>query len=249
MLSADTLGTPYHMERLGDTLYLSVSESHTFGSDAFLLAHFAGESLRHKDKAADLGTGCGIIAFLLYKDRRPKEMWGVDIQPQAIDQFSFSVECSSQQGENTDGILRPLCSDLKELKGKMELGTFDLVTCNPPYKTAGTGILSAETAHQIARHEVLCSIDDVCAAASSLLKTGGRLCICQRPERLCDIILAMRAHRIEPKRLQFVAKNDTTNPWLLLIEGKKDAKPYMDVLPTLIFDKQTAAALTHYGTD
>lgn len=247
MLSDGTSRT-YHMEKMGKSLYLAVSKAHTFGSDAFLLAHFAGENLRHKDKAADLGTGCGIIAFLLYKDHRPKEMWGIDIQLQAIDQFSYSTAYSIAQGEPVDGILRPLCSDLKDLKGKMDLGTFDLVTCNPPYKTAGTGILSAETAHQIARHEVLCSIDDVCAAAASLLKTGGRLCICQRPERLCDIITAMRAHRIEPKRLQFVAKNSQSNPWLLLIEGKKDARPYMDVLPTLIFDKQTAAALTHYGT-
>ena len=241
--------TAYRMEKLDKTLYLAISQDHTFGSDAFLLANFAGASLRHKDKAADLGTGCGIIAFLLYKDRRPQEMWGIDIQPQAIDQFTCSLDYSAGQGEKLDGILRPLCSDLKELRGKMPLGTFDLVTCNPPYKTAGTGILSAETVHQIARHEVMCSIDDVCAAASSLLKTGGRLCICQRPERLCDIMLSMRAHRIEPKRLQFVAKDGETNPWLLLIEGKKDAKPYMDVLPTLIFDKQTAAALTHYGTE
>jgi len=238
----------YRYERLTDTLSLAVSDEHTFGSDAFLLARFAGESLRHKDRAVDLGTGCGIIAFLLYKDRRPKEMWGIDIQEQAIDQFTDSLARSEADGEPLDGILRPVCSDLKELKGKLPFGVFDLVTCNPPYKTGGTGILSAETAHQIARHEVLCGIDDVCAAASSLLKTGGRLCICQRPERLADIIIAMRAHRIEPKRLQFVAKNDRTNPWLLLIEGKKDAKPYMDVLPTLIFDKETAAAITGYGS-
>jgi tRNA1(Val) A37 N6-methylase TrmN6 len=241
------LTATYKTERLGERLYLATSEEHTFGSDAFLLAEFAGERLRHKDRAVDLGTGCGIIAFLLYKNRRPQEMWGVDIQPQAIDQFQASLDYSAEQGEPFDGILRPVCSDLKELRGKLPLGTFDLVTCNPPYKTAGTGILSAETAHQIARHEVLCSIDDVCAAAASLLKTGGRLCICQRPERLCDIMLAMRSHRIEPKRLQFVAKDDHTAPWLLLIEGKKDAKPYMDVLPTLIFDRETAARITHYG--
>ena len=83
--------------------------------------------------------------------------------------------------------------------------------------------------------------------AESMLELIARYAA-ERPERLCDIMLSMRAHRIEPKRLQFVAKDGETNPWLLLIEGKKDAKPYMDVLPTLIFDKQTAAALTHYGT-
>lgn len=238
-----------HFEQLSPTLLLSTSREHTFGSDAFLLADFAGKGLRHKDRAADLGTGCGIIAFLLYKNCRPKEMWGVDIQPQAIEQFSLSLSRSEALGEPLDGILRPLCADLKELRGKMPLGTFDLVTCNPPYKTGGTGILSELPAHQIARHEILCSLDDVCAAASALLKTGGRFCLCLRPERLCDILCSMRAHRLEPKRAQFVAKNDSTQPWLVLVEGKKDARPYMDVLPTLIFDKETAARITHYGSD
>lgn len=239
---------PYRLEKLGQSLYLAVSSEHRFGSDAFLLANFAGQSLRHKDAAVDLGTGCGIIAFLLYKNQRPSVMWGVDIQPQAIDQFRFSLDYSIRQGEDIQDILKPLCCDLKQIRDSLPAGTFDLVTCNPPYKTGGTGILSADAAHRIARHEVLCSIDDVCAAAAWLLKSGGRLCLCQRPERLADTICAMRAHRIEPKRLQFVAKNDQSNPWLFLIEGKRDAKPYMDVLPTLIFDQQTAARLTHYGT-
>ena len=174
-------------------------------------------------------------------------MWGIDIQPQAIDQFRFSVDYSTRQGEEISDILQAECCDLKNIKSCLPAGKFDLVTCNPPYKTGGTGILSADPAHQIARHELLCSIDDVCAAAAWLLKSGGRLCLCQRPERLCDTLGAMRAHHIEPKRLRFVAKNQNTNPWLFLVEGKKDAKSYMDVLPTLIFDQQTAARLTHYG--
>lgn len=238
---------PYRLEKLGNTLFLAVSDEHRFGSDAFLLADFAGQSLRHKDYAVDLGTGCGIIAFLLYKNQRPSKMWGIDIQPQAIDQFRFSVDYSIQQGEDISDILQAECCDLKNIKSCLPAGKFDLVTCNPPYKTGGTGILSAAPAHQIARHELLCSIDDVCAAAAWLLKSGGRLCLCQRPERLCDTLGAMRAHHIEPKRLRFVAKNENTNPWLFLVEGKKDAKSYMDVLPTLIFDQQTAARLTHYG--
>ena len=99
-----------HFEQLSPTLLLSTSREHTFGSDAFLLADFAGKGLRHKDRAADLGTGCGIIAFLLYKNCRPKEMWGVDIQPQAIEQFSLSLSRSEALGEPLDDILRPLCA-------------------------------------------------------------------------------------------------------------------------------------------
>lgn len=238
---------PFRMEQLGDTLYLAVSSAHTFGSDAFLLARFAGEALRRRDAAADLGTGCGIIAFLLYKNRRPRAVWGVDIQPAAIRQFEASLRYSEEKGEDFGGILRPLEADLNDLKGKLPFDAFDLVTCNPPYKAAGGGILSAETPHQIARHELACTLDGVCAAAGKLLRTGGRLCICQRPERLADLICSMRAHRIEPKRVQAVAKDGSSEPWLILVEGKKGAKPSLRLLPTLVFDRETAAAITGYG--
>ena len=97
---------PYRLEKLGNRLFLAVSDEHRFGSDAFLLADFAGQSLRHKDCAVDLGTGCGIIAFLLYKNQRPAKMWGIDIQPQAIDQFRFSVDYSTRQGEEISDILQ-----------------------------------------------------------------------------------------------------------------------------------------------
>lgn len=238
---------PLRMEQLGDTLYLAVSSAHTFGSDAFLLARFAGEALRAKDMVADLGTGCGIIAFLLYKNRRPRAVWGVDIQPAAIRQFEASLRYSAERGEDFSDILRPLEADLTDLKGKLPFDTFDLVTCNPPYKAAGGGILSAESPHRLARHEIACTLDDVCAAAGKLLKTGGRLCICQRPERLADLICSMQAHQIEPKRIQAVAKDSSSAPWLILAEGKKGAKPSLRLLPTLVFDKETAAAITGYG--
>ena len=209
--------------------------------DSVLLADFA--TLQNRTRVCDLGTGTGIIPLLLYGRNNTLQLDAVEIQPSSAERASRSMRMN-QAAEH----IQVHQADLRQIKTLLPHAQYALVTCNPPYKTGGTGILSAETAHQIARHEVLCGIDDVCAAAASLLKTGGRLCICQRPERLADIIIAMRAHRIEPKRLQFVAKNDRTNPWLLLIEGKKDAKPYMDVLPTLIFDKETAAAITGYGS-
>ena len=120
----------------------------------------------------------------------------------------------------------------KELN-EIPAGSLDAITCNPPYKASNTGILSELTADQIARHEVMCTIDDICQKASFLLKFGGKLCLCQRPERLADVIFAMRAAKIEPKRLRFVAKTEKDTPWLFLIEGKKGAKPFLQVLPTL----------------
>ena len=81
----------------------------------------------------------------------------------------------------------------------------------------------------IARHEMLCTIDDVCRCAKKNLKFGGRLCICNRPERLCDIMTAMRASGIEPKRLRTVHKNPECPPWLILVEGKKGGKPFVQI--------------------
>jgi tRNA1(Val) A37 N6-methylase TrmN6 len=132
----------------------------------------------------------------------------------------------------TNGIV-PVCADLKKLWDDAPLGRLDLVTCNPPYKADNAGFQSAITAQRIARHEILCTIDDVCAAAEKLLKFGGRLCVCNRPERLSDVIFAMKSHNIEPKRLRMVSKEPNEAPWLFLIEGKKGSKPFMKIEPQL----------------
>ena len=113
-------------------------------------------------------------------------------------------------------------------------GEFDIVTCNPPYKTNGSGILSRSNSDKIARHETTCTIDDVCKTALNLLRFGGKLCICQRPERLPDVLSCMRENGIEPKRLRFVAKNSTKAPWLFLVEGKKGSKPFLQVEPLFV---------------
>ena len=114
------------------------------------------------------------------------------------------------------------------------LGQLDLVTCNPPYKAYQAGIESQLTAQKIARHEVLCNIYDICRSAKRLLRFGGRLCICNRPERLADCMDAMRQNGIEPKRLQFVAKAPDAQPWLFLLEGRSGGKPFLNVLPQRI---------------
>ncbi len=214
----------YSFEKLSDEIKVCVTNEHKFGTDAFLLADFA--NVRQKDIVCDLGTGCGIIPMILSKIAKPKHIYGVDIQQQAIEQFKIGIE------ENKQTNITPILADLKDLK-EIENGSLDVVTCNPPYKANNAGILSELTAEKIARHEVLCTIYDVCNTASKLLKFGGRICICQRPERLADVITAMKNADLEPKRLRFIAKHSTDAPWLFLIEGKKGSKPFMKVLPTL----------------
>ena len=215
----------YKFEKLTDTIYVCASSDHRFGTDAFLLADFS--QYRQKDKVCDLGTGCGIIPLIMQKYRPPQVTYAVDIQEGAIEQLKLGIEHSQ-----TTGII-PVCADLKELWEDAPRGMLDLVTCNPPYKVVGAGFESAIDAQRIARHEIMCTIDDVCVAAEKLLKFGGRLCVCNRPERLSDVIFAMKSNNIEPKRIRFVSKNPDEAPWLFLIEGKKGSKPFMKVEPQL----------------
>ena len=212
-------------EKLSEYISVCITPEHRFGTDAFLLASFA--SPRKQDTVCDLGTGCGIIPLLMLRDCSPRLTYAVDIQQQAIEQLKDSLRISGLEGK-----IIPRLADLKELDS-LPAGAFDVVTCNPPYKAGGAGILSELAAEQIARHEVLCTMEDVCNAAARLLKYGGRLCLCQRPERLADVISAMRAADIEPKRLRFVAKTPSSAPWLFLLEGKKGSKPFMQVEPVL----------------
>lgn len=220
-------------EPLTSGIYVYSSKEHRFGTDAFLLASFSG--WRKKDLVADLGTGCGIIPMIMQRCDPPKHIWGIEIQEQGIKQFKLGIEKSNIDSSK----ITPVLADLKFLWNDAPLGKCDLVTCNPPYKAYQAGIESSLTAQKIARHEVLCNIYDVCTSASRLLKFGGRLCICNRPERLSDCIYAMKKSGIEPKRLRFVSKNPESAPWLFLLEGKKGSKPFMQVEPQLYIRTDT----------
>lgn len=234
-------------ELLQTGLYVCRSDAHSFGTDAFLLTGFS--KYRAKDRACDLGTGCGIIPLLMQRIAPPKEIFAVDIQPQAIDQLRLALEKSERSL-----MIHPICADLNDLWDDAPIGELDLVTCNPPYQSQGTGILSDDRAKQIARHEVACTIVDICRSAARLLKYHGRLCLCCRPERLCDVMCAMRGAGIEPKRLRLVCKSHGSAPWLFLIEGKKGAKPFLQIEPNLFMRSgegmtAEAAQLCHFGEE
>ncbi len=214
------------IEPLGNNMQIVVSESHTFGTDAILLAGFA--SIKTKDVACDMGTGCGIIPLIWCKGKT-NSITAVDIQPSAISLLKKSLEINDIENR-----INPLNCDLREFKGKLEFGKFDLVTMNPPYKPVGTGIESISESERIARHEVTCTIDDAVSAAAKLLKFGGRFCMCHRPERLCDIIVSMRQGGIEVKRIRFVCQSEGKAPWLVLLEGKRGSKSHLTVEKNLI---------------
>jgi tRNA1(Val) A37 N6-methylase TrmN6 len=219
-----------NVEELGGGLTLFISKEHRFGTDAVLLSEFA--TPRRKDSVCDLGTGCGIIPFLLIRDFGVKSVTAVDIQSEAIALLEKSIKF------NKINSIVPINADMKDLSADLT-GSFDVVTCNPPYKAVGTGILSDGEAKVTARHEVSCTIDDVCIASKKLLKSGGKLCMINRAERLADVIASMRQAHIEPKRLRFISKNKNSSPVLFLIEGIKDGKPFMKIAPPYF---------THEGT-
>ena len=182
----------------------------------------------------DLGTGCGIVPLLWFREGGPQLAYGVDLQGDAIWQLEQAVQRNGLQNR-----LIPLQGDLREIRTLFPAqqldGAFDLVTCNPPYfQGERSGLLSRAPHRQLARHDLCCTLEDVCAAARWLLKFGGRLCICQRPERLTDAICAMRAQGLEPKRLRLVQQRPHTAPWLFLLEGRRGAKPGLRILPPLV---------------
>lgn len=232
------------VEQVGGGVEVWVSPQHTFGTDSFLLSHFAQP--RRDSKVLDLCTGCGIIPLLWFRgDEGPRTAHALDIQPQALELLEESVALSGLE----DRVL-PLLGDLRELRGRLPAGSFDLITCNPPYKAAGSGLPSQTDSDRIARHETLCTLKDVCAAARLLLRFGGRLCLCQLPERLVDVMAIMRDQGIEPKRLRLVQQRAEDSPWLVLVEGKRGAKPFLQIDPPLIMrqgDKPTAEMAEIYS--
>lgn len=221
----------YKTESLGSGVYAVLSEIHTFGTDAFLLYDFA--KAKRKEKICDLCSGCGIIPLLMLREAKQHPVTAVEIQPDACELIQKGIELSSLEGK-----LNVINKDLKQLKEDIEAGAFDLITVNPPYFPVGSGYDCEDEPHRLIRSEVGCTLDDIVMQASWLLRSGGRMCMCHRPERLADIICSMRANKIEPKRLRFVAKNENTAPWLVLIEGKKDAKPSLSTEKTLYMNDE-----------
>lgn len=214
-----------HIEDLGEGIGVVVSMQHTFGTDAMLLADFANP--KRQDIACDFGSGCGIIPFLWLRDGKCAEITAVEIQQKACDQMKRSLVLN---GTDKINVLNRDLKDIQDLKA----GSFDLVTMNPPYKIENGGIKNEEDFATIARHETLCNMDDIAKSAARLLRFGGKLCICHRPERVFDAMFSMRANGIEPKTLKFVSKKGDTQPWLVLIEGKRGAKNGLKVEGNLV---------------
>ncbi len=216
-------------ERLSPNHKILVSKEHTFNTDTILLADFS-QAKKHY-VCADIGTGCGTIAALWAIRKNPKTIYALEIQENAFNQFKSTVE------ENGFANIKQINGDVKNFKEIFKAGSLDLIACNPPYKEKGTGIKNPEEGKMIARHEEHMSLEDLAKAASFALKFGGRLCICQRPERLSDAICIFKEYKLEPKRLRLVQQRESKAPFLFLLELRNKGNSGMTVMPTLFIEK------------
>ena len=218
------------LEPLGNGINVFVSKEHTFSTDTLLLANFS-KPLKH-EKAAEFGTGCCAIPLFWESHKMsPRFTTAIEIQNSAFLLAHKSILLNSLENK-----IELIHNDIRKKIDNINYGSYDLVVCNPPYKAVGCGIVNEDKRKIIARHEENLTIKDVTEIASKFLRFGGRLCLCNRIERLTDVIVCMRNAKIEPKKLRFVQQRKNTPPKLFLIEGKKGRNSGINVLPVLLLE-------------
>jgi tRNA1Val (adenine37-N6)-methyltransferase len=188
----------------------------TFGTDAYLLAAFAAGGA--KKTCADLGSGTGVIPLLCASKNKYKKIYAVEIQPSFAELIGRNAEVNGLSDK-----ISSLSFDVRALKSEHLGGEMDEATANPPYMKVDSGKRNEHDEKFIARHEVCGDIGDFCAAAARILKHGGNFYIVWRPDRLTDLMFALRSNRLEPKLITFVHATPESQPSIVLIRSKKGA--------------------------
>jgi len=201
-----------------------------FSADAVLLARFV--TVKPGDTVCDLGTGTGVIPLLLSAQTKASRLYGLEIQTEMADMARRSVALN--------GLTKKISidtGDLREALARYGSSRFDVVVSNPPYNSAGLGRLNASDAMTLARHEIMCTLEDVVAAASKITKSRGRTALVHKPHRLVDLLVLLRTYRLEPKRLQVVYARPGQKPGFVLVEAIKDGGAELEILnPLYIYD-------------
>lgn len=208
----------------GGLFLIQKKDGFRFGIDAVLLSDFAKDT--SAKEALDMCTGSGIIPILLSHKTKIPKLFGLEIQEEVSRMATRSAE------------LNKLCDRLHIDTGDLKVASsiygkrrFDLITCNPPYMPAGCGVKNETDTKIIARHEIMCTLEDVIKSASELLSQKGHLMLVHKPTRLCDIICLMREYGIEPKRIRFVHKKTDAEPSLVLVDGAYKGGRELRILP------------------
>ncbi len=202
-----------------------------FGMDAVLLSGFA--NVKPGEHVLDLGTGTGIIPILLEAKTKGEHFTGLEIQPESADMAERSVKLNGL----TDRI-NIVTGDIKEASSIFGASSFEIVTTNPPYMIGQHGISNPEDAKAIARHEILCDLDDILRESARLLKPQGRFYMVHRPFRLAEIFSKMIEYHIEPKRMKLVYPFVDKEPNMVLIEGLRGGRSRLTVEKPLIVYKE-----------
>ncbi len=198
-----------------------------FGMDAVLLSAFAKVS--EGERALDLGTGNGVIPILLKARTRGRHFTGLEIQDINVDMAKRSVEYN-----HLEESVEIVQGDIKEASAIFGGASFDVVTTNPPYMNENHGLQNPESHKAIARHEILCTLEDVIREGTRVLKPGGKFFMVHRPQRLVEIFEQMRKYGLEPKRMRLVHPFIDKPANMVLVEGVRGGKPQLTVEEPLI---------------
>ena len=204
-------------------------EKFCFGMDAVLLSGFA--RAKEGDKVLDLGTGTGIIPILMEAKTKAFHLTGLEIQEESADMARRSVALNGLEER-----IRIVQGDIKEAGNIFGKAVFDVVTSNPPYMNDAHGLKNPDRSKAIARHEVLCTLEDVVREAAGLLKPGGRFYMVHRPHRLIEIITMLTKYKLEPKRMKMVHPFVDKEANMVLIESVRGGRSMIKVeAPVIVF--------------
>ena len=206
-------------------------EKFCFGMDAVLLTGFA--HARERDTMLDLGTGTGIIPLLMEAKYHCSHLTGLEIQEESADMARRSVALNDLQNR-----IDIVTGDIKEADQIFPAASFDCITCNPPYMHGNHGLTNPHLPKAIARHEVLCTLEDVISQTAQLLKPRGRFYMVHRPFRLAEIMGLMMQYKLEPKRMRLVYPYVDREPNMVLIEGLLGGNSRITVeKPLIVYEK------------
>ena len=202
-------------------------EKFCFGMDAVLLSGFA--HAKETDILLDMGTGTGIIPILMEAKYHCAHLTGLEIQEESADMARRSVALNGLSDK-----IQIITGDIKEAGSIFKSASFDCITCNPPYMIGQHGLTNPDAPKAIARHEILCTLEDVVSQAAKLLKPGGHFYLVHRPFRLAEIITTLTKYKLEPKRMQLVYPFVDKEPNMVLLEAVRGGKSRMTVEKPLI---------------
>lgn len=217
-----------------------------FGIDAVLLAWFA--NIKPGEKALDMGTGTGVIPILLKARTKGKHFTGLEIQ-----EHSASLARRSVAYNHLEQDITIVTGDIKDAAAAFGAASFHVVTCNPPYMINQHGLKNTHLPKTIARHEVLCTLEDIVSQAEKVLTPKGRFYMVHRPFRLAEIMGVMMKYKLEPKRMRLVHSYADKEPNMVLIEGVCGGNSGISVeKPLIVYQKNgeyTQEILDIYGVE